>query len=120
MLIDRVVYRKGKRVEGLTTADKRGDFLWLVLASPSLEEFLSTSKEFGFHPLAIEDAVKANQRPKLEEYDNLSLLVVKTITMNEGEVVSGELLLFIGEKFVVVVRHGEGLPLNEERVTLEK
>lgn len=119
MQIDRVVYRKGKRVEGLTTATKKGDFLWLGLSSPSLEEFLNTSKEFDFHPLAIEDAVKANQRPKLEEYDNLTLLVVKTISLHEGVIVNGELLLFIGEKFIVVVRHGEVLPLDAVRLNLE-
>ena len=119
MLINRVIYRNGKRVEGLGDLEMAGDFLWLGLASPTLEEFLNTSKEFGFHPLAIEDAVKANQRPKLEEYDNLSLLVVKTVEMVKEQVSSGELLLFIGENFLVVVRHGEALPLSKVRVSLE-
>ena len=76
---------------------------------------------FSLHPLAVEDAVKAHQRPKLERYDDTLFLVVKTLWYVDAEdaVETGEINLFVGPDFVISVRHGEGGGLQQARLDLE-
>ena len=78
------------------------------------------SREFGLHALAVEDAVKAHQRPKLERYGDVLLLVFKTARWDESvaDVRFGEVLVFLGEDFIISVRHGE-LDLHSVRTELE-
>lgn len=78
-------------------------------------------QEFDLHELAVEDAIKAHQRPKLEQYEDSLLLVLKTARYDDVEeaVVLGEILLFLGPGFIVVVRHGEASQLREVRRKLE-
>jgi magnesium transporter len=77
---------------------------------------------FGLHPLAVEDAFNAHQRPKLEGYDGILFLVLKTLWyVDELDAVeTGEVAMFVGEDFVVSVRHGEGTELHSARLDLEK
>ena len=77
-------------------------------------------REFELHELAVEDAIKAYQRPKLERYGDVSFLVLKTARYVEpDEIEFGEILLFIGDNFVVSVRHGE-FPLHDVRLKMER
>jgi magnesium transporter len=128
VIVDCAVYREGKRVpgdftpEGAFKASRCDDaFVWIGLHEPTEEEFEVVRVEFGLHELAIEDAVKAHQRPKLERYGDSLLLVLKTARyVDKDEVVqTGEILLFLGEGFVVAVRHGEASGLKEVRKSLE-
>ncbi|MFI5978446.1 magnesium/cobalt transporter CorA [Streptomyces sp. NPDC051452] len=129
MIVDCAIYRHGHRTEGpedlsdaLDEARAAGGFVWIGLHEPSEREFDLVTREFGLHPLAVEDALKAHQRPKLEVYDDSLFLVLKPVTYEpEGDTVStGEIMIFIGDCFVVTVRHGEGSPLADVRHRLEK
>jgi magnesium transporter len=98
-----------------------GGFVWIGLYEPSLEEFDSIQREFELHELAVEDAVKAHQRPKLEVYGDTAFIVLKTARyVDPEEVVSiGEILIFLSHSFVITVRHGEASSLEGVRRELE-
>jgi magnesium transporter len=91
------------------------------LHSPSEEELGRVADVFSLHPLAVEDALKAHQRPKLERYDDGLFLVLKTLWYVDAEdaVETGEINLFVGRNYVVSVRHGEGTELHSARLGLE-
>ncbi|MEU6659247.1 magnesium/cobalt transporter CorA [Streptomyces sp. NPDC046821] len=129
MIVDCGIYQNGLRTEGpadlseaLAEARAVGDsFLWIGLHEPTAAEFDRVTEEFGLHPLAVEDALKAHQRPKLDVYDDSLFAVLKPVVYEpeSDRVYSGELMLFLGESFVVSVRHGEGSPLAAVRKRLE-
>jgi magnesium transporter len=129
VIVDCAIYREGHRVEGpsdlsdaLDEARAAGGFVWIGLHEPSPEEFGLVTEEFRLHPLAVEDALKAHQRPKLEVYDDSLFLVLKPVVYEpESDAVSsGEVMVFLGDAFVVTVRHGEGAPLAAVRQRLER
>ena len=126
-IVDLAVYKDGKR-EGDVPVDQAfeacrapGTLVWIGLYEPTADEFDAVCNEFGLHELAIEDAMKGHQRPKLEVYDNDQLFVVlKTARYFEPDTLEfGEILTFVGDQFVVTVRHGEATPLHDVRVGLE-
>jgi magnesium transporter len=128
MIVDYALYRNGIRYrepsnlgELITKAKHEGGFVWLGLAEPTEAEFNKVIGDFGFHPLAIEDALTAHQRPKYEEFPNVQVMVVKTVFYEDrgSQISTGEIFIFIGENFVVVVRHGNGAPLVNTRQQLE-
>ncbi|MFJ7999519.1 magnesium and cobalt transport protein CorA [Streptomyces sp. NPDC096310] len=129
VIVDCAIYRGGRRTDGpadfsdaLAEARAEGDaFLWLGLHEATEKEFSMVSSEFGLHPLAVEDALHAHQRPKLEVYDDSLFVVLKPVVYEpRGDTVTtGELMVFIGDSFVVTVRHGEGAPLAAVRTRLE-
>jgi magnesium transporter len=128
MIVDYALYQNGKRYEEpsnlgelISKARTEGGFVWLGLAEPTESEFAKIAQDFQIHPLAVEDAVAAHQRPKFEEFPNVQALVLKTAFYEEkGSLIStGEILCFIGEYFIVVVRHGSGAPLANTRHHLE-
>ncbi|MDT0490335.1 magnesium/cobalt transporter CorA [Streptomyces griseus] len=129
MIVDCAIYQDGRRTAGpddfsqaLEKARRSDDaFLWIGLHEPTEREFDLVSQEFGLHPLAVEDALRAHQRPKLEVYDDSLFAVLKPVVYEpENDAVSAdELMIFIGDSFVVTVRHGEGAPLSDVRSRLE-
>ncbi len=128
MIVDSALYQNGVRVEGpadisdlVDAAKRNGGFVWLGLSEPSQEEFDLIVGELNFHPLAVEDAISAKQRPKIEDYDGLTFFVLKTVFFNQtkSEITTGELMCFINSHFIVTVRHGEGSPLATVRQDLE-
>lgn len=129
MIVDSAIYRDGRRTDGpadlsdaLDEARATGDaFLWVGLHEPTEAEFDHVSREFALHPLAVEDALKAHQRPKLEVYDDSLFAVLKPVVYEpeSDRVSTDELMVFIGDSFVVTVRHGEGAPLAAVRKRLE-
>ena len=117
MIVDCAAYQGGKRREGELPMQRAGEaaaedgaFVWLGLVEPSPEEFDAIAAEFNLHELAVEDAVGAHQRPKVEEYDDTLLVVVKTARyVDPDEVIEvGEISIFVDPNFVITVRHGEG------------
>ncbi|MFD9396790.1 magnesium and cobalt transport protein CorA [Streptomyces sp. NPDC060000] len=122
-VIDCAVYRDGSRVaytqpptpqEAMRRVRRDGGFVWIGLHEPTEAEFAGIAAEFGLHPLAVEDAVQAHQRPKLERYDDSLFTVFKTIhyvehdrlTANSEVVETGEVMCFTGKDFFITVRHG--------------
>ncbi|GLE50492.1 magnesium/cobalt transporter CorA [Mycobacterium montefiorense] len=102
-------------------------FVWVGLHEPNETQMKEVADVFGLHPLAVEDAVCAHQRPKLERYDDTLVLVLKTVKYVPHESValareiveSGEVMVFVGKDFVVTVRHGEHSGLAEVRKSME-
>lgn len=138
-LVDCAVYADGHRLPGkLSYAAARDKvrqiemlgheaFVWVGLREPDQTEMQEVADVFGLHALAVEDAVCAHQRPKLERYDDTVFLVLKTVTYVPHESVTqarqivetGEIMVFVGKDFVVTVRHGEHGGLSEVRKRME-
>ncbi|MEP6853655.1 MAG: magnesium and cobalt transport protein CorA [bacterium] len=132
-IVDCAVYRDGVRQPGTPTwqgairdVRSRGDgFVWIGLHEPSPRQLGGIADALGLHPLAVEDAIHAHQRPKVDRYEDSLFAVVKTVHYNDDgqqkvEVVeSGEVMLFLGPDFVVTVRHGEHGGLHRVRLALE-
>ena len=128
MIVDRAVYRNGVRVPGvvefdeLVAACQKGDAMaWIGLYEPTAGELEAVAKTFDLHELAVEDAIQAHQRPKLDRYDSMMLLVLRPARyVDDTEiVVFGELEIFAGPNFVITVRHGEAPDLGHVRRALE-
>ena len=128
MIVDCAIYENGVRRDGKVELehayDERhepGKFVWIGLYEPTEEEFDSIRREFALHPLAVEDAIHAHQRPKLEVYDDMVFLVLKTARyVDPTEVIElGEVLVFLGEDFLITVRHGEASSLTPVREVLD-
>jgi len=128
VIVDCAAYEHGKRRALACTLDEafdaQGDddtFVWIGLLEPTEEELATVATTFGLHPLAVEDALHAHQRPKLERYGDHSLLVFKTARyVDRDEVIAlGEVLLFVGDNFVISVRHGDAGNMGEIRKRLE-
>jgi magnesium transporter len=128
-IVDCGLYEEGRRQGGrieletaLNQADScRDGFVWIGLHDPSPDVVEAVAEHFKLHPLAVEDAVHAHQRAKLEVFGDTLFLVLKTarhVDSNEP-VEIGELMIFVGPRFVVTVRHGEGSPLKDVRLDLE-
>jgi magnesium transporter len=96
-------------VEGIVDALRRVDrFVWLGLYEPDVDLLRQVQKQFNLHDLAVEDAYKAHQRPKLEQYENSLFVVLRTAQHVEGppRLVFGETHVFVGANYIVTVRHG--------------
>jgi magnesium transporter len=128
MIVDCAIYEEGRRRDGHVDLEhaydvrhQPGKFVWIGLYEPTEEEFASLRQEFDLHPLAVEDAIHAHQRPKLEVYDDMVLLVLKTARyVDPTEVIElGELLVFLGDDYIITVRHGEASSLSPVREALE-
>jgi magnesium transporter len=129
MIVDCAVYAGGVRrpgqlrVEDALEASRDGDdmFVWIGLHEPTPAEFEAVREEFDLHPLAVEDAIKAHQRSKLERYGDCLFLVFKTARYDDGAeaIVTSEIQLFAGDRFVITVRHGEASALAPVRRQLE-
>ena len=111
-IVNSVAYRDGKRL-GDVAVDEISDaiavpgtFVWLCLHEPDLPLLRKVQQEFGLHDLAVEDALDAHQRPKLETYGDSIFVVLNTAQLVNEEVVVGETHLFVGPRYVVSVRHG--------------
>lgn len=135
-IVDCGIYVDGVRLPGRFTHSaaieevrRRGEgFVWLGLHAPDEGQMNGVAESYGLHELMVEDAVHAHQRPKLERYDDLTFLVLRTVSYVEHESVttaneiveSGEIMLFLGSDFVITVRHGEHSGLSGVRRELEQ
>ncbi len=132
VIVDCAVYRDGKRVASpdagagmaaaLAEAGKSNDFVWLGLHDPSPDEMREVAAAFSLPRLAVEDAVRAHQRPKLERYDALLFMVLKTLWYvdEQDAVETGQIAIFAAETHVVTVRLGAGADLAVTRRDLEE
>ncbi len=128
MIVDCAAYTHGVRRPGeleleqaFEAARELHTFVWIGLYQPTADEFRAVATEFELHPLAVEDAIQAHQRPKLEVYDNSIFIVLKTARYIEVDesVEFAEINLFVGEHYLVSVRHGEASALSQVRRAVE-
>jgi magnesium transporter len=134
-VIDCAVYVDGERLPGVWTHGdavaevrrRREGFVWIGLLEPDEQQIQGVADTFGLHELAVEDAVTAHQRPKLDRYEETLFMVLKTVRYIEHEspttaneiVETGEIMAFLGKDFIVTVRHGKHSELSELRHELE-
>ena len=134
-VVDCAVYLGGRRLPGTFTPDEALEaacsqpdaYVWLGLHQPSEDEMSAIAHTYGLHELAVEDAVKAEQRPKLENFGTVHFLVMRTaryvphreITETSQVVETGQMMIFVGEQFVITVRHGDASELGSVRADLE-
>jgi magnesium transporter len=128
VIVDCAIYEEGHRRDGSVDLQdayracrKGGNFAWIGMYEPTEEEFDSLQREFDLHPLAVEDAIHAHERPKLEVFDETVFIVLKTARyLDPREVVEfGEILIFLGHDYILTVRHGKASALKEVRDRLE-
>lgn len=120
-----VAYAGGKRVGNVEIEDIseilrfEGQFIWVGLYEPGEELLRKIQLEFDLHELAVEDALSAHQRPKLEEYGESLFVVLRTAALHEKRIVFGETHIFVGTRYVVTVRHGASSPYVPVRTRCE-
>ncbi|MEU9056220.1 magnesium and cobalt transport protein CorA [Streptomyces sp. NPDC048384] len=129
-VVQAVLYRDGVRVSAPATLaetyrelrDQSCGMAWIGLARPTEAELLSLAAEFDLHPLAVEDAMEAHQRPKLERYGETLFVVLRAARYLDApeEVDFGELHVFVGPDFVITVRHGAAPDLSAVRQRMEE
>jgi len=126
MLVNCVAYTKGKKFADIPVADiseqikKPDTFVWVALKDPTSEELAAIQEEFDLHDLAIEDALKGDQLPKLEEYGSSIFVVMQTIEKQGEELRVGEIAVFVGPKFLVSVRRNCDQGFADVRKRAEK
>ena len=128
-IIDSAIYLDGRRVatmesiaETVVQLDQHPDGVaWIGLYRPTDTELHTLAEQFGLHPLAVEDAIHAHQRPKLERYDDTLFVVLRPARYRDDleEVEFGEVHLFAGANFVLTVRHSEAPEFSSVRRRLE-
>ncbi len=126
MLINCIAYQNGHKqasipVEGIGEALKQANtFVWVALQDATAEELATMKEVFGLHELAIEDANHGQQRPKAEEYDDELFVVMHLIDEKAGELMVGELYVFVGANFVLSVRNRSGQEFKAVRARCER
>ena len=129
MLINCVAYQNGTRlgditVEAISEYVVRPDcFVWVALFEPGDEELALMAEEFGLHELAIEDARKGQQRPKVEEYGSSMFTVLQTVDLDpadpDGDLIVGQVAVFVGSNYVLSVRRKSPLGFQDVRARAE-
>ncbi|WP_269937442.1 magnesium/cobalt transporter CorA [Arthrobacter sp. HY1533] len=127
-IIDNAVYVDGRRYADPDSLDQTFELMdachgmaWIGMFRPDAGEMKALAAEFSLHELAVEDTIKAHQRPKLERYDDVLFTVLRPARyIDQSETVEfGELHIFTGKDFVVTIRHAETPGLSSTRTRLE-
>ena len=119
------LYRKGERVREIAIDKKvdcahdKSEFVWIGIADPDESELRTLQATYDLHPLAIEDALKANQLPKVDVYGDQLFVVARTAYLQEDEIAYGETAIFVGHSHIISVRHGSARAHTELRAELE-
>lgn len=124
-VIDCAAYEDGRRIAS-PDIDRIGElagspdrFVWIGLYEPGEELLRKIQRQFGLHDLAIEDALRAHQRPKLELYGESLFLVMRTAQLVDGKILFGETHVFVGRGYLVSIRHGSSMPYTSVRSRCE-
>jgi magnesium transporter len=131
-LIDCATYCRGVREEvphdpqalkdvmtDLAVDDDQRSFLWIGLHDPTAEELADFAGPLDLHPLAVEDALEAHQRPKAERYENHIFMSIRTVEYHDDNIETSEINMFLGENFLLTVRKGTGHDLRGVRKRAE-
>jgi magnesium transporter len=126
MLVNCVAYHRGQKLSDIQLSDVRSHlerpdcFVWVALKDPEAAELASLQEEFGLHELAIEDAQKGHQRPKIDEYGSSLFVVLHLIEPVGDELQTGEVAIVVGPQYIVSVRRGAQLGFAEVRRRCEQ
>lgn len=124
-IITCAAYSMGRRVADVELNDvhavlkEQNQFVWIALYEPSEETLARVQQEFGLHDLAIEDAHSAHQRPKIEMYGHSLFVVLRTAQMNQQHIDFGETHFFVGDNYIVTVRHKSSVSYANVRAMCE-
>src|SRR5688572_16216887 len=125
MIVDCAEYFEGRRIAKVDVAHinevlrKPNRFIWIGMQEPDDAMLKTIQREFGLHDLAIEDALRAHQRPKIEAYGDTLFVVLRTVEIKEKRVELGETHFFVGQNFIVSVRHGSSIAYVDVRARCE-
>jgi magnesium transporter len=126
VLINCVAYQDGRKLADIQPSEIRAYvsrpecFVWVALWDPAPEELAAMQAEFDLHPLAVEDAHKGHQRPKIEEYGDLLFAVLQLVEMDGAELKVGEVAIFVGTNYVLSVRSRSAHGFVEVRARCER
>jgi magnesium transporter len=126
MLVNCVAYEDGRKLADIelgeihTYLSRPGCFVWVALKDASPEELEQMREQFNLHPLAVEDARKGHQRPKIEEYGDQIFVVLHTVEVAGDELNTGEVDIFAGRNFVLSVRSRTERGFTEVRSRAER
>lgn len=126
MVVNSIAYRSGQRLGEVTIDDisevvkEPNTFVWVGLWQPDEAFLRKIQEEFSLHDLAVEDALMAHQRPKIEVYGESLFIVIKTAQLVDGKVQYGETHLFVGKNFLITVRHGASSSYAPIRTRVEE
>src|SRR5580765_6420209 len=130
MLVNCVAYQNGTKLGDIPIADisdyvtRPECFVWVALFEPTNEEIGEMAEEFNLHPLAVDDARKGHQRPKIEEYDDSLFVVIHTLEPSsdpsDKDLKSGEIDIFVGRNYILSVRHRTQKGFGEVRARSER
>lgn len=128
VIIDCAVYRDGVRettphdsssIDAALAGLGQDDFLWIGIGNPTEDEMHRVGASLGLHPLAVEDALEAHQRPKVERYPDHTFISIRTVSYSDDDITTHEVNIFLGANYLLTVRHG-GHPLRDARKHAEK
>lgn len=126
MLLNCVAYHRGQKLSDIQLSDVRAHlerpdcFVWVALKDPEAAELASLQEEFGLHELAVEDAQKGHQRPKIDEYGSSLFVVLHLIEPAGDELHAGEVAIFVGPQYIISVRRSAQLGFTEVRRRCEQ
>lgn len=106
------LYRHGKRIREVAIEEKidcpadKSEFVWIGICDPSVEEMRTLQRQYDLHPLAVEDAIKADQLPKIDVYGDQLFVVARTAQLEQECIAYGETAIFVGHSHIISVRHG--------------
>jgi magnesium transporter len=126
MLINCVVYQDGRKIAEIATNEiheylrRPKTFVWVAVQDPAAPEVEQLQKEFGLHPLAVEDAQRGHQRPKIEEYGDALFAVLHMIEPTDGQFQVGEVAIFAGANYVLSMRSHAQRGFQEVRARCER
>jgi magnesium transporter len=110
MLLNCVAYQEGKKLSDIPVErisevlHTPGTFVWVAMRDPDQAEMEAMRREFGLHELAVEDALRGHQRPKIEEYGDSLFAIIQLVDIDGGELSVGEVAVFVGPNYVLSVR----------------
>ncbi|RZM32561.1 MAG: magnesium transporter, partial [Sphingomonas sp.] len=119
------LYRRGKRVREVAIDEKidcpadKSEFVWIGICDPTDAEMRTLQEQYDLHPLAVEDAVKADQLPKLDVYGDQLFVVARTAHLEDNNIAYGETSIFVGHSHIISVRHGSARSHKALREHLE-
>jgi magnesium transporter len=126
MIVNCVAYQEGRKLADIRAEEiheylrRPGCFVWVALYEPIPEELELMQREFGLHELAVEDARKGNQRPKVEEYGDSLFVVLRTAELEAENLKVGEVDIFVGRNYVLSVRKGTRQGFADVRARSER